>query len=212
MNVISDAKSYTPLLCVSCSTEILNAADLRVYLPLHGFADSLNLSVATALVVHQMFVLDPSLVGAMSEEERKELRKDWYTRLASQRLLSSSQKKTKAKLMTYIRKCEEIGKKIDAGERVDPDEVAKLKNLEAKQRELAAIDTKMMADAQTAVRDLIENPPNPITDMRRADEHRVCFVGKGTKSKYGELWEDMPATANAKAKQMASAAFFRRYV
>lgn len=48
---------------VGCTTEMLDAADLRVYLPLRGFADSLNLSVATALVVHQMFVLDPTLVG-----------------------------------------------------------------------------------------------------------------------------------------------------
>jgi tRNA G18 (ribose-2'-O)-methylase SpoU len=47
---------------VGCTNEMLNAADLRVYLPLRGFADSLNLSVATALVVHQMFILDPSLI------------------------------------------------------------------------------------------------------------------------------------------------------
>ena len=39
---------------VGCTTQMLNAADLRVYLPLRGFADSLNLSVATALVVHQV--------------------------------------------------------------------------------------------------------------------------------------------------------------
>eukprot|EP00978_Attheya_sp_CCMP212_P006726 scaffold15599_cov54-Attheya_sp.AAC.4 len=38
---------------VGCTSEMLNAADKRVYLPLRGFADSLNLSVATALVVHQ---------------------------------------------------------------------------------------------------------------------------------------------------------------
>ncbi len=39
---------------VGCTAQMLNAADLRVYLPLRGFADSLNLSVATALVVHQV--------------------------------------------------------------------------------------------------------------------------------------------------------------
>ena len=32
---------------VGCTAEMLNGADLRVYLPLRGFADSLNLSVAT---------------------------------------------------------------------------------------------------------------------------------------------------------------------
>eukprot|EP00804_Cyclotella_cryptica_P023355 CCRYP_000500-RA/>CCRYP_000500-RA protein AED:0.30 eAED:0.30 QI:246/1/0.75/1/1/1/4/2242/467 len=197
---------------VGCTTEMLNAADLRVYLPLRGFADSLNLSVATALVVHQMFILDPTLVGAMSQEERRELRRDWYARLASQRLLSSSQKKNRAKLITYIRKCEEIRKKINDGQHVDPDEVSKWEKMDAKKMELAAIDKKVMSDAQAAVKDLIENPPDPITDMRRADEHRVCFVGKGTKSKYGELWEDMPATSNAQAKEMASASFFRERV
>eukprot|EP00978_Attheya_sp_CCMP212_P036472 scaffold165628_cov95-Attheya_sp.AAC.1 len=38
---------------VGCTSEMLNAADKHVYLLLRGFADSLNLSVATALVVHQ---------------------------------------------------------------------------------------------------------------------------------------------------------------
>jgi tRNA G18 (ribose-2'-O)-methylase SpoU len=38
---------------VGCTEELLQAADLRVYLPLRGFADSLNLSVAAALVLHQ---------------------------------------------------------------------------------------------------------------------------------------------------------------
>jgi tRNA G18 (ribose-2'-O)-methylase SpoU len=38
---------------VGCTEELLQAADARVYLPLRGFADSLNLSVAAALVLHQ---------------------------------------------------------------------------------------------------------------------------------------------------------------
>ena len=197
---------------VGVSSEMLNAADLRVYLPLRGFADSLNLSVATALIVHQMFILDPTLVGAISEEERRELRKDWFARLASQRLLSSRQKKNRAKLISYIRHCEGIGRKLAAGDKVDADELAKWKNLEAKQAELDDIDTKIKFDSQAAVKDLIDNPPSPINDMRRADEHRVCYVGKNTKNKYGELWEDMPATENAQSNQMASASFFRNRI
>ena len=55
---------------VGCTAEMLREADMRVYLPLRGFADSLNLSVATALVVHHLFLLDPTLIGDMSEEER----------------------------------------------------------------------------------------------------------------------------------------------
>ncbi|KAL7515644.1 hypothetical protein ACHAXN_013299 [Cyclotella atomus] len=194
---------------VGCSTEMLEASDLRVYLPLRGFADSLNLSVATALVVHQMFILDPTLVGAMSEDERRQLRKDWFARLASQRMLSSRMKKNRVKLLTYIRHCEEIESKMNAGERVEHDEVAKWKNLSAKRAELEAIDAKVKLDSEAATTDLIDNPPEPITDMRRADEHRVCYVGKGTKSRYGELWDDMPATENAQSKEMSSASFFR---
>ena len=66
---------------VGCTAEMLREADMRVYLPLRGFADSLNLSVATALVVHHLFFLDPTLIGDMSEEERRNLRKKWYAKL-----------------------------------------------------------------------------------------------------------------------------------
>jgi hypothetical protein len=49
-----------------------------VYLPLHGFADSLNLSVATALVLHTLFTLAPDAVGDLPEDEKAELRAQWY--------------------------------------------------------------------------------------------------------------------------------------
>ena len=64
------------------SPQLLAAADKRVYLPLHGFADSLNLSVAAAMVLQRMFMIDPSLVGAMSEQERCQLRLEWYPTMA----------------------------------------------------------------------------------------------------------------------------------
>jgi len=64
------------------SDEILEAADRRIYLPMSGFTESLNLSVATALVLQRCFDACPELVGAMSEEERGELRRHWYQRLA----------------------------------------------------------------------------------------------------------------------------------
>jgi rRNA methylases len=80
---------------VGCSTQMLEASDKRVYLPLRGFADSLNLSVATALVVHQLFLLDPTLIGAMSEEERMQLRRKWYAKLATQRIMTKSEKAKK---------------------------------------------------------------------------------------------------------------------
>ncbi|KAL7536812.1 hypothetical protein ACHAXR_007408 [Thalassiosira sp. AJA248-18] len=194
---------------VGCTTEMLNAADLRVYLPLRGFADSLNLSVATALVVHQIFTLDPSLVGGMSEEERRGLRQAWYAKLASQRLLSSRVKKHRVKLMTFLKACEKIEKKKMTGEQMYEAELEKLGKKEAKQAELDAIDDKLALDSQIAVADLVENPPLPITDMRRADEHRTCFVGRNTKASHGDAWADMPATANLPVQQNATASFFR---
>lgn len=114
---------------VGCTTEMLNAADLRVYLPLRGFADSLNLSVATALIVHQMFVLDPTLVGGMSEEERRELRKSWYAKLASQRLLSSRTKKSRTKLLSFLHACGELEKKQKAGVKLEGDALLKVRYL-----------------------------------------------------------------------------------
>lgn len=197
---------------VGCSNEMLNAADLRVYLPLRGFADSLNLSVATALVVHQIFLLDPSLIGAMSEEERKQLRQAWYAKLASQRLLSSGDKKNRVKLVSFIKACDEIDKKRLAGVQLFQAELDKLGKRGAKQAELDAIDGKLFIDSQRAVKDLVENPPEPITDMRRADEHRTCFVGKNTKSSHRAAWADMPATANAPVEHNSSSSFFRQRV
>ena len=195
---------------VGCTTEMLNAADLRVYLPLRGFADSLNLSVATALVVHQMFVLDPSLEGAMTEEERRELREAWYAKLASQRLLSSAEKRRRAKLTAYLEGCESIDKKMKAGERIDKEEREKWSKMDAKRAELNAIEEKLAADSKKAVKELVDNPPSPITDMRRADEHRICFVGKNTKK--ASPWQDMPATRKVAVTKYATASFFRERV
>ena len=195
---------------VGCTTEMLNAADLRVYLPLRGFADSLNLSVATALVVHQMFVLDPSLEGAMTEDERRELREAWYAKLASQRLLSSADKRRRAKLTAYLEACASIDKKIKAGELVYKEEREKWSKMEAKRAELNAIEEKLATDAKKAVKNLVDNPPSPITDMRRADEHRICFVGKNTKK--ASPWNDMPATRKVVVTKNATASFFRERV
>ena len=66
------------------SPEMLAAADRRLYLPMHGFTESFNLSVATALVLQRCFDAEPALVGAMSEEERRAIRHDWFERLAGQ--------------------------------------------------------------------------------------------------------------------------------
>ncbi|MEM9799685.1 MAG: RNA methyltransferase [Planctomycetota bacterium] len=62
--------------------ELREAADRRIYLPMHGFTESFNLSVATALVLQRCFDADPTLVGAIDEDERAALRRDWFVRLA----------------------------------------------------------------------------------------------------------------------------------
>jgi tRNA G18 (ribose-2'-O)-methylase SpoU len=64
------------------SPTMLAAADRRVYLPLHGWADSLNLSVAAALFLQRLIDVDDTVVGDMTPEERAALRKEWYPKMA----------------------------------------------------------------------------------------------------------------------------------
>ena len=194
---------------VGCTEELLHACDLRVYLPLRGFADSLNLSVAAALVLHQLFTLDPTLEGAMSESERTQLRELWFTKLASQRLLTQAQKKQRAKLEATIATCQSFQARIDAGEILQVEQRKKLAHCKHDEMELAAMELDIATKAQQALRDLIENPPLPITDMRRADEHRTCYVGKNTKTKYNGIWDGMAATTNYQTPKGTSASFFR---
>ena len=76
---------------VGCTREMLEeGSDLRVYLPLRGFADSLNLSVATALVLHQLFVLDPTVEGDMEPDEHTSLRRQWFGIIRKSRSIEES--------------------------------------------------------------------------------------------------------------------------
>lgn len=170
---------------VGCSDEMLHAADKRVYLPLRGWADSLNLSVATSLCLHQLFVMDPSVIGAMPEDERRALRQAWYTQLCRQRLLTPKQKKARTRLQSNLRQCEKIQAKKDKGLKLQPGEVSKWNNREKFQTELKALEEEAHIDGNSkvsqAIQDLVDNPPRPLSDLRRADTHRVCFVGKNAK-------------------------------
>ena len=200
---------------VGCSKEMLEAADLRVYLPLRGFADSLNLSVSTALVIHHLFLLDPSLVGDMSEVERRSLREKWFTKLALQRVLSSKDKKTRKKLQSNIDQCIDLQAKQDAAgtaQVLTASQRRRLSKLQEYQDALREFDERKQYDpvrARASVEDLVERPPQPLTDLRRADTHRVSFVGKNTKEKHREHWKDMHATANYGAPENSTCAFFR---
>lgn len=200
---------------VGASQYILNEANKRVYLPLRGFADSLNLSVATALIIHHMFCLDPSLIGAMDEEERAALRRSWYVKLVQQRLLSSSQKKTRTHLQSKLKKCESIFERTqkDPSYQLQPSEQKKLDNWTAMQNKLDEIDSLLEpAKVEAAIQEWLDHPPAALTDLRRADTHRVCFVGKNTKGMHKEHWKDMVATSNSSSIYGITAAPFREKV
>mmetsp|Transcript_7195 Transcript_7195/g.9138 ORF Transcript_7195/g.9138 Transcript_7195/m.9138 type:complete len:430 (+) Transcript_7195:73-1362(+) len=165
---------------VGCTTEMLNASDKRVYLPLRGFADSLNLSVATALVLHQLFTLDPSIAGSMSENERVELRRKWYTKLASQRLQTKAEKAHRRRLNATIGEYEKLELKANETS-LQPQQMDKIAKLPILRQELTKIDTELHQKSYKVIEDLVMNPPQPLGDMRRADEHRTTYVGKNTK-------------------------------
>lgn len=61
-----------------CSNEILEAADKRVFIPIYGFAESLNLSVAASLVMQTLFTKCPEARGNLLDSEKAELREKWY--------------------------------------------------------------------------------------------------------------------------------------
>ncbi|KAG2432545.1 hypothetical protein HXX76_008890 [Chlamydomonas incerta] len=64
------------------SAEMLEAADRRVCLPMYGYNDSFNLSVATAMVLHHLFLCCPEARGDLTAERKRALRLEWYARLA----------------------------------------------------------------------------------------------------------------------------------
>ena len=193
---------------VGCTPELLAGADKRVYLPLRGFADSLNLSVATALVIHHLFLLDPTIEGDMSERERHELRRQWFPKLASQRLQSAREKKERGRLLGKLNKYKELQRKHDSGTVMQVDQLERIAMIPDILQKLREYDAPLQKRAEESVSDLIEHPPAPITDMRRADEHRTCYVGKKTISRNG--WKDMPATTGYDTKAGVSMAEFFR--
>ena len=65
------------------SPAMLEAATRRVFLPMYGFTESFNLSVATALVLQRLFDLYPECRGDMPVAQRIAARKVWYPKLLS---------------------------------------------------------------------------------------------------------------------------------
>ena len=203
---------------VGCTEEILNAADLRVYLPLRGFADSLNLSVAAALVIHELFHLCPEAVGAMSEDERSGLREKWFTQLAAARVQTRAEVKHARDVRNKLEKLrrkqqqrhdrEEVsaaasaaraaGKEGKDGVADDAREKMKIEaEAAALEAEAAAIEEARWAAARAAVAPHLANPPPVLRDMRRPDEHREAFVGPNVRARNAEHWAGMAAVAHS---------------
>merc|ERR1712127_1130889 len=88
----------------------------------------------------------------------------------------------------------------------------KLEELPILRKKLEDLNEELNKDAMEAVKDLVNNAPEPLGDMRRADEHRITYVGKKTKKLHKDAWQDMPATNNPQTEEKSSAAFFRKKV
>ena len=136
-------------------------------------------------------------MGDMPEEERKGLRKKWFTKLARQRLLTTGQKKETQHLR---RKIEDAQRLFDEKQEkkdalfLHPEQIQKLEKLPEWKLRLEEIEHQLDEKALSSIQEFIDNPPQPISDMRRADEHRTSYVGKKTKKQYKDLWDGMPAT------------------
>jgi len=204
---------------VGCTQEILQKSDLRVYLPLYGYADSLNLSVAVALVLHQLFTLDPSLHGAMPEEERVHLRRKWYTKLAKQRILTSSQKQQMKRLVSKIQKLERLQAKVETESTkytIQQREsiLMGLGELDDLRLKLQTLQYELDVMSRQSIEDLVLHPPEPLDDMRRADEHRITYISKNMRRKNEDVWADMPAIqyVNTTSQDKSSCSLFRSRV
>lgn len=65
------------------SPAMLAAADARVHLPIYGYSESYNLSVATALVLQRVMDAVPECRGDFTPARRDELRQRWFGLLGS---------------------------------------------------------------------------------------------------------------------------------
>ena len=187
---------------VGCSEEILLAADKRVYLPTRGFADSLNLSVAAALVLQALFHMCPGAIACMPEAERAQLRQEWYPKLAAQRSGGKDQQRKLAQLKLKLRDVQYIKDKqeLHGAKALSPEQAQKLLGEAGLLLEVDAITEDVHGEARRRVEADLANPPPPLADMRRSNEHRTAFVGKGVRKENAVLWKGLAATANTRSR------------
>jgi len=194
----------------------LQSSTLSIHLPLVGHQNALNISIATALLLHSlMSAIDPTIPKTYHDQQHlMSLRKAWYAKLASNRILTSAQKKQYRLLKNAVKYGQQLEDKVRNNEFIDDSQKKKLKALPSKLAKLQKLENTLQQQSEKAVEKLIQNIPDPLSDLRRADEHRVCFVGRGTKKKHGEAWSNMPATGVYKTDSVSvgdggSSAFFR---
>jgi hypothetical protein len=156
----------------------------------------------------------------MKTEERTELREKWFTQLCAARVLTGSEEKRRAKIEhplaarrrlkkgllsedetteSTAKQKRDVPQDTSKGTSKDPDGVgdankrADAESTESLARELEALLEKRASFARAAAAPYIANPPKPLRDMRRSDEHREAFVGRKTRMRNAEHWAGMPA-------------------
>jgi tRNA(Leu) C34 or U34 (ribose-2'-O)-methylase TrmL len=65
------------------SPEMVAAASASVFLPMQGFSESFNVSVAAALLCQRLTDLCPEMIGDLGADERNQLRRLWYAHLSA---------------------------------------------------------------------------------------------------------------------------------
>lgn len=69
----------------------------RVCLPMYGYNDSFNLSVATAMVLHHLFLCCPEARGDLTPERKRALRLEWCVRAATKLNIPLGRQKGRAR-------------------------------------------------------------------------------------------------------------------
>lgn len=165
--------------------------------------------MATALVVQTILLQFPQYAASMDELTRKDLRKKWFPKLAQQRLLTSRQKRNYKKLQQDVHHAQLISERKATGADLDAQQQVFLERLPDLVTQLAEWDASLAQQAQEAAAPYIEHPPEPLSDLRRADPHRITYVGKNTKKRHAEHWKDMAAVSRPDTTQFTAVSGFR---
>jgi hypothetical protein len=147
----------------------------------------------------------------MSAEHRHLLRTIWYPKLAQQRLMSARTKKQYRAIQKQIETCQRLQLRYDAGEVLTTEQIQKMQRISMHQQALSDLEHNCTnyTTAHSIVQEYIDHPPAPLSDLRRANIHRITFVGKNIKKKHVHHWNDMVAISNIPLPKMTTASFFR---